>query len=1204
MTFAVGGPVLEVTDVDLRAAPVNFDLLRTLAGGPFPYDFQGDLTGRCAGPAARSPASGWPTRRWPFADAHVPGAVSRVRGRGGLDILRPAETKFRDFAVEAERVDLRTVQYVNPLFPRLGGVVRGRARLDSSYLDVRFRDAVLTHADGPAAPTTVAGAGRVTFGSKVTTYDLALDARPLSFTTLARSYPALPARGTFAGPIRVRGATDDLELVTRLTGAAGALAFDGRVNARGPVYAARGRFAAEALDPRLLTGSAALPPAALTLRGTADLRLSSLADAAGSVAVDLGRSTLAGSVLDAGVLRARAERGRLVFDTLDVAGAAGRLRAAGALGLTARAAGDTLRVDARVDSLGGLRRWLAAGAAAPAPAPPGERAADPVARAVARAAAQPVAVAVGRALARAAADTGAPPPAAAAAAAAPPDSLAGTLQASVILAGTLDTTRASAGLSADVTVAGRDLVYGRLGARALDLRASVADARRAPAAAVSAGGDSLRLGGVTFARADGTFAGAAGGGRFAVRAGSAAGALLSGGGVAARTADSTTVTLDSLRLAPRPGRAWTLEAPARLTARVADNVLAVDSLALRGADGSRMAAAGALRDRGPVAGSVALDGVSLADLGAALGALGLAPALAPRPAAGDAAPGAPPADSLAPVDGRLTARLALGGTRAAPTLDLRLDAADVRGAGARVDRVTGAAAYAAGRLAADVGVLQRGRRVLDARGDLPLDLALVPVADRLGTAPVRATVRADSLDVALLAAAVPRVRDARGRVEGAMDLSGTWRKPRLDGRVQLAGGGFTSDAAGIRVEDAAADVALAGDSVTVRRLVARSGGPGDTLAVTGTVRLAELGNPTLDLRLAARNVLAVDRPRLATLWVSTPEPLAVTGTYRAAAVRGALRAERGRVYIPELIDKRVVDLSEYIDVVDTTLFRNRRLLPEAPAAFVENLALSGVRLSVGNDVWLRSPETNIKLGGSLAVTRAVTRAGGRARADLALLGALNVERGTYRLDLLRWRSPPSTCSPGPSGSTARPTSTRRSTCARCTPSGRTGRGPTARTCACRSRSAARWSSPRSSSPAPTTRPSPTRTSSATSSPASRRRRSSGRRRRATSWRPRRASSRGWRGAWSAARCPPGAARSTWCRWRPARCRPTTPRPRATRTPSPASSAARGWASAAGSGPGPSTRSAPASAASRATRTRPRACSTTSRAGWACGWSSA
>ena len=36
MTFVVGFPVLAVTNVDAQFAPLDFDLLRTFAGGPFP----------------------------------------------------------------------------------------------------------------------------------------------------------------------------------------------------------------------------------------------------------------------------------------------------------------------------------------------------------------------------------------------------------------------------------------------------------------------------------------------------------------------------------------------------------------------------------------------------------------------------------------------------------------------------------------------------------------------------------------------------------------------------------------------------------------------------------------------------------------------------------------------------------------------------------------------------------------------------------------------------------------------------------------------------------------------------------------------------------------------------------------------------------------------------------------------------------------
>jgi len=41
ITFEVGGPVLAVHDVKMRADPVDFDLLRTLNGKPFPADWQG-----------------------------------------------------------------------------------------------------------------------------------------------------------------------------------------------------------------------------------------------------------------------------------------------------------------------------------------------------------------------------------------------------------------------------------------------------------------------------------------------------------------------------------------------------------------------------------------------------------------------------------------------------------------------------------------------------------------------------------------------------------------------------------------------------------------------------------------------------------------------------------------------------------------------------------------------------------------------------------------------------------------------------------------------------------------------------------------------------------------------------------------------------------------------------------------------------------
>jgi Tfp pilus assembly protein PilO len=44
----------------------------------------------------------------------VPGAVSRVAGRGELNILQPAFTSFRHFDVNAESIDLRSIAPTPP----------------------------------------------------------------------------------------------------------------------------------------------------------------------------------------------------------------------------------------------------------------------------------------------------------------------------------------------------------------------------------------------------------------------------------------------------------------------------------------------------------------------------------------------------------------------------------------------------------------------------------------------------------------------------------------------------------------------------------------------------------------------------------------------------------------------------------------------------------------------------------------------------------------------------------------------------------------------------------------------------------------------------------------------------------------------------------------------------------------------------------
>ena len=358
MTFVVGGPVLEVVDVDLRAEPVNIDLLRTLAGGPLPVDWQGDLSGTVRGP-------GGPLTRFvvdesniAFRDAHVRGAVSRASGRGTLDILDVALTKFFDFDVSVGSLDLRTVQHLFPSFLEIGGTISGTARLDSSWLDVRFSDADLTHRNGPGTPSRFTGQGRVTYGDEFMTYDLDVQARPVSLTMLSRAY-ALHLKGLMNGPVRAQGTTDSLRITMDLQGPAGRFTYDGLVDAYPLSIAARGTGRVESLDVRALTDFAGAPPAWLTGDYQIGVRgdTTDLGTLDGALSLQIERAEFDSIRVFPSRVSLRFADRRIFVDTLRVESAAARITASGAMGLTDRTA-DSLQYQLAVDSLGGIRQYV------------------------------------------------------------------------------------------------------------------------------------------------------------------------------------------------------------------------------------------------------------------------------------------------------------------------------------------------------------------------------------------------------------------------------------------------------------------------------------------------------------------------------------------------------------------------------------------------------------------------------------------------------------------------------------------------------------------------------------------------------------------------------------------------------------------------------------------------------------------------------
>lgn len=357
MWFGIGAPVLLVRNVDLHADPVDFEFLRTINQKPFPVDWRGQLFGTVKG-------RGGPLTHFvvdqsdvTFRDAHVPGAVTRASGKGELDILYPAFTAFHNFDVNATSIDLRTIEFLYPAFPRLGGFLSGTATLDSSWLDVRFSNANVFHQDGPGDPSHITGSGRITYGDLMT-YDVSLDARPLSLTMLSRSYPN-PMRGMMSGPVRAQGQSPDLQLTTTLTGDAGTFSFDGRVDLDSiGGYGARGHGQFSALNFSTLLAKEDAPRGMLSGHYEVDLNAQNASNIRGTADVAIERTMFDSVTVYPSRGHVTFGDGRMRVDSLRIETAAGMLEASGAIGLP-KGSADSLAFAFSLDSLGGLRRQIA-----------------------------------------------------------------------------------------------------------------------------------------------------------------------------------------------------------------------------------------------------------------------------------------------------------------------------------------------------------------------------------------------------------------------------------------------------------------------------------------------------------------------------------------------------------------------------------------------------------------------------------------------------------------------------------------------------------------------------------------------------------------------------------------------------------------------------------------------------------------------------
>jgi len=412
--------------------------------------------------------------------------------------------------------------------------------------------------------------------------------------------------------------------------------------------------------------------------------------------------------------------------------------------------------------------------------------------------------------------------------------------------------------------------------------------------------------------------------------------------------DSLELKVDSLSARTRDAD-WRLARPSRLY-RGPDR-LEVDSLLLVSRDGARFALSARLDSAGPIT-------LRAQALRVPLKHARFTGAIPPR------------------IDGLLTADADLGGTMAEPTLamTLRLDSTRVEDREAPELRMTARYADRRADLQLDTRMLQRDAIALTA--ELPVDLSLEAMSldERLLERPLYLRLTANGTPLAGFEALTTGVRELQGGLDADVQVTGTWRNIEPRGLLLVRDGAFVVPALGTGFRELLMDVSLTPDSIIIQRArLNDERAEQDTAAIEGAVYRSADGWRA-DLRTVARNLRVIDDPRSAEADVSWQ--LRLRGPLDSLALAGDVTVPQANLFIGRQ-RRRALALEE------------DRAAEEAASQFAPRL--EGVRLRLGNEVRLRSPEANVQLTGEVAA------AGTLDEPDIR--GEIFAARGTFRLDL-------------------------------------------------------------------------------------------------------------------------------------------------------------------------------------------------------------
>jgi len=432
-------------------------------------------------------------------------------------------------------------------------------------------------------------------------------------------------------------------------------------------------------------------------------------------------------------------------------------------------------------------------------------------------------------------------------------------------------------------------------------------------------------------------------------------------------ADTVTIELDTLSVRV-PGADLRLTRATRFQ-RDASGTMVLDTLELRGTRGAMLRVAGVMRDTGTIALAMQLDNVPVSMPGSA-----------------------GPTDSI---HTRVAAQATIEGTARSPRGNARAHVRFVDNDSIAVDSIVASVIVADERSRITASAFDGERSLLNAQATVPVRLALSPFDAALPDEPIAGDITIDSLFLPDITPLIPGVKASAGVLRTQLRLAGTARHPRATGSVSLRDGALAVAPVGVAYRDANAAIDLTADRITIREMSIRGGAdPVGRAEVGGYIGLGDTA--TVDLNVRSATFPVIKRAETASLDVSTD--LKLVGPSVRPTLSGRITVDRGVIRIPELGRAGVVGVDDtaFVRLVDS--LSRARAPEEASSPPTRRLDVAQVDVVIGPNVWLRSADASIQLGGSIELARATPQPG-VTEGQLALKGTLITQRGNYRLSI-------------------------------------------------------------------------------------------------------------------------------------------------------------------------------------------------------------